>query len=220
MPKREQERKRKRTDPAAELYGILQKHFRFVRGRDNMPILATPRAGRNHGRLALAGAMADMGLKLGLELGTRYGQSARIWLDVIPGLELVCVDPYQAYHRTNQAEQEKVYRDAQANLAEYRNVALLRMTSRMAVPSFEDGSLDFVYIDGDHTFDEAVQDIIQFVPKVRTGGLVMVHDYCHFRLSGVIQAVDAYTHCHRIEPWYVTRDYEPTAFWQRGSERA
>ena len=29
----------------------------------------------------------------------------------------------------------------------------------------------------------------------------------------VVQAVDAYTHCHSIRPWYVTREKEPCAFW-------
>ena len=51
-------------------------------------------------------------------------------------------------------------------------------------------------------------------------GLVLVHDYCAFGMSGVIPAVDAYTHCHKIDPWFVTRDMEPTAFWQRGTEKA
>jgi len=225
MPRTEKARpgrssRKKVVSQEAALYQALKRHFRFVRGKDNLPILATPRAGRNNGRLGLANTMADLGFTRGLEIGTRYGQSARTWLDIIPGLELVCIDPYQAYHHTRQSEQEKIYADAQANLAEYRNVALLRITSRAAVHSFEDGSLDFVYIDGDHTFDEAAQDIIQYAPKVRPGGLVLVHDYCSFLRSGVIQAVDAYTHCHRIEPWYVTRDYEPTAVWQRGTERA
>ena len=220
MPRTEKARpgrssRKKVVSQEAVLYQTLHKHFRFVRGRDNMPVLGTPRAGRDRGRLGLASTMADLGFTRGLEIGTRYGQSARIWLDIIPKLELVCIDPY-----LGSAEQEKVYADAQANLAEYPNVVLLRITSRAAVPSFEDGSLDFVYIDGDHTFDEAVQDIVQYAPKVRSGGLVLVHDYCHFRRSGVIQAVDAYTRCHRIEPWYVTRDYEPTAVWQRGTERA
>jgi hypothetical protein len=80
--------------------------------------------------------------------------------------------------------------------------------------------LDFVFIDGDHRFDPCVQDLIRWTPKVRQGGMVLMHDYCAFSRAGVMKAVDAYTHCHRIDPWYITRDYAPTVFWQRGSERA
>ena len=35
------------------------------------------------------------------------------------------------------------------------------------------------------------------------------------RRGGVIEAVDAYTRCHMIHPWYVTREDLPTAFWVR-----
>jgi hypothetical protein len=28
-----------------------------------------------------------------------------------------------------------------------------------------------------------------------------------------MEAVDAYTKCHRIDPWFTTKNLEPTAFW-------
>lgn len=208
-----------------KLYDILNKQFRFNGGRDNMPILATPRDGRERGRQAIAQVMAELGFTRGMEIGTKYGQSARIWAEAIPHLTLVCIDPYKAYHHSNQEKQDKIYEDAKRNIARHAEetgaeILLDRRESLEVVSSLEDEIVDFVNVDGNHTFDACVQDIIQWVPKVKPGGLVLVHDYCTFRLSGVIRAVDAYTHCHRIEPWYVTRDYEPTAFWQRGTERA
>ena len=197
----------------------LKKHFRFIGGLDNLPELATPLTGRNQGRIDLAKTMNDMGLKKAVEVGSRYGASAILWKEHIPGLDITCIDPYRAYHRVSQERQDKIYAGACENAAKY-GFKLLRKASLDAVDDFEDGSLDWVNIDGDHTFDAAVQDIIRWAPKVRVGGLVLVHDYCAFGMSGVIPAVDAYTHCHRIDPWYVTRDMEPTAFWQRGAERA
>lgn len=196
----------------------LRKHFRFQGGRDNLPILATP-SRRLQGRLHLALTMRDMGFTKMVEVGTRYGASAMLWRENIPNLDLTCIDPYRAYHRVSQERQDLIYAGAQENAAKY-GFKLVRKASLDAVDDFEDGSLDCVNIDDDHTFDAAVQGIIRWAPKVREGGLVLVHDYCAFGLSGVIQAVDSYTHCHWIEPWYVTRDQEPTAFWQRGAERA
>jgi len=111
------------------------------------------------------------------------------------------------------------YAQAQRALEPY-NATIMRAASLDAVGEFADGSLDFVYIDGDHRFDACVQDLIRWAPKVRNGGLVMLHDYCAFERAGVMPAVDAYTHSHRIDPWYVTRDNLPTVFWQRGAERA
>ena len=192
----------------------LNQHFRFIGGLDNLPELATARdRGRRDtkGRLNLARVMNDMGLTKGVEVGSRYGASAILWKETIPELDLTCVDPYRAYHRVSQERQDLIYAGAKENADKY-GFKILRAASLEAVDLFKDGELDWVNIDGDHTFDAAVQDIIRWAHKVRVGGLVLVHDYCAFGMSGVIPAVDAYTHCHRIDPWYVTRDLEPTAF--------
>lgn len=205
-----------------DLRKSLEKHFRFAGGLDNLPILATSRYRRRSdgkGRQSLALVMNDIGVKKMVEVGTRYGASAILWKESIPGLDLTCIDPYLAYHRVSQERQDLIYAGAKENAAKY-GFKLLRQDSLYAVDNFQDGELDWVNIDGDHTFDAAVQDIIRWAPKVREGGLVLVHDYCAFGMSGVIPAVDAYTNCHRIDPWYVTRDMEPTAFWQRGAEKA
>ena len=202
-----------------DLRKALEKHFRFMGGMDNLPITATSVPRSNGGRKSLALVMRDMGLVKAAEIGCRYGASARLWRDGIPELDITCVDPYRAYHRVSQARQDLIYAGAQENSAKF-GFKLIRKASLNAVDDFADGSLDWVHIDGDHSFDAAVQDIVRWSPKVRVGGLVLVHDYCAFGLSGVMPAIDAYTHCHWIDPWYVTRDMEPTAFWQRGAERA
>ncbi len=205
-----------------DLRKSLEKHFRFIGGKDNLPILATSlyrRRSDGMGRVALAKLINDMGLKNAVEIGCRYGASGMLWREHIPDLSLTCIDPYRAYHRVSQARQDKIYAGALVN-AENAGFTILRAASLEIVDCFKDSSLDWVHIDGDHSFDAAVQDIIKWAPKVREGGLVLVHDYCRFGLSGVINAVDAYAHCHWIDPWYVTRDMEPTAFWQRGAERA
>lgn len=202
-----------------DLRQALEKHFRFIGGLDNLPLLATAMPRKAGGRVQLALTMRDMGLVKAVEVGCRYGASAKLWRENIPGLDITCIDPYRAYHRVSQERQDLVYEGAQKNAAEF-GFKIVRKASLDAVDDFADGSLDWVHIDGDHSFDAAVQDIIRWPPKVREGGLVLVHDYCAFGMSGVMPAVNAYTNCHWIDPWYVTRDMEPTAFWQRGAERA
>jgi len=209
-----------------EFHNTLKKFFRFTRDprRDNLPSLAKSR-GRwgvhnRHGRNALAKVMADMDLRKGAEIGTHLGESAKIWCDENPNLFLTCIDPYLSYPaRRSQPAQDNTYEKACENLQGY-NVKVVRGSSLDVVDDFEDGSLDFVYIDGDHEFDPVMQDLICWAPKVRSGGVIALHDYCVMAGGGVIQAIDAYTHCHRIDSWYVTADSCPTAFWQKGSERA
>ena len=87
------------------------------------------------------------------------------------------------------------------------------MTSMEAVANFDDNSLDFVYIDGLHTFDAVMLDLIFWSPKVRSGGIVAGHDYLEFPNGGIIPAVRAYVTGHGISDWYVTRDKNPSFFW-------
>jgi hypothetical protein len=42
---------------------------------------------------------------------------------------------------------------------------------------FEDNSLDFVYIDANHTYEGVKEDIKYWYPKVKPGGLLLGHDY-------------------------------------------
>ena len=54
---------------------------------------------------------------------------------------------------------------------------MLRMDGRKAFNFFSDESLDFVYIDANHKYEAVVEDIKNWFPKVRKGGVVSGHDY-------------------------------------------
>jgi hypothetical protein len=49
--------------------------------------------------------------------------------------------------------------------------------SKIAHGRFAEGSLDFVFIDGDHSYEGVRQDITNWLPKVRRGGTLAGHDY-------------------------------------------
>lgn len=190
------------------MQNILKKHFR-LRGlrHDNLPHLCTPLR-RDEGRLGLARVLADLGVRNGVEIGVRVGRSAMAWLDNNPQLHLTLVDPWMGERH------EKNWPKAIANM-KGKNADVWRMTSMEAVVKFDDNSLDFVHIDGNHEFDFACEDIINWSRKLKSGGVIAVHDYLEFHKAGVVAAVQAYTHSHHIDPWFVTRDRLPTAFWQK-----
>jgi predicted O-methyltransferase YrrM len=196
-----------------KLHDVIQKHFRIVPGNDNLPIVAHPLPKRDMGRVQLAKVVNDFGCRTGIEIGVGGGYSAALWCETAPGLQLTGIDPYdgKASGRRHAKAEKR---------AGKHNFTILKATSMEVVDQFDDESVDFLHIDGNHTFDFVVMDIVRYVPKVRPGGLVALHDYCPLTRGGVAQAVDAYVHCHRIDPWYITRDCNPTAFWERGVERA
>jgi predicted O-methyltransferase YrrM len=178
-------------------------------GHDNMPVYL-----RKGTRETLAECFGIMGFNTGVEIGTRKGIFAKTLCQANPKLHLYCVDPWMAYAGVKQQDQDILYDIAKKALTGL-NVTLVRKFSMDALDNFEMDSLDFVYIDGNHTFDYCCSDIIFWSRKVKPGGVVAVHDYMPGTWHGVMQAVDAYTHCHDIRPWYTTRERESTAFWMK-----
>ena len=68
----------------------------------------------------------------------------------------------------------------------------IKMTSVNASKLFEDKSLDFVFIDASHEYKDVKEDIISWIPKVKSGGVIAGHDYYpdHPDWGGVYKAVN------------------------------
>lgn len=54
---------------------------------------------------------------------------------------------------------------------------LLETTSENAARQFDDESVDFVFVDGDHSYSATFDDISWWWPKVRRGGMIGGHDF-------------------------------------------
>jgi hypothetical protein len=177
---------------------------------DNLP----RGSGRGVGRKQLAELWNDLGYKTGAEIGVRKAKFSTHICRCIPEVHLYCIDPWVPYarRRYSKQRQDEYWRISVKALEPY-NTTILRMTSMDALDKFKDDQLDFVFIDGDHQFDAVMLDLIHWSRKIRSGGMIALHDYYHFNWSGVVEAVRAYTHCHKIDPWYVTKELEPTCYW-------
>jgi hypothetical protein len=164
-------------------------------------------------RANVANVMVEAKYKKGAEIGVAQARHARQLFKIIPGLHLFCVDPWTKYSvRNSQQKQDANYQTTCNRLKDY-NATILKKTSAQALADIADGSLDFVYIDGLHTFDSVMFDLIKWSAKVRKGGMIAGHDYYEFYRYGVIEAVNAYTRAHRVDAWYLTRELRATYFW-------
>jgi predicted O-methyltransferase YrrM len=123
------------------------------------------------------------GWKRGAELGVDKAILTAMLLRECPRLEqLIAVDIFPNLKRSNQAfELEKQYPE---------RLDLFMGTTNHSSLNIEDGSLDFVFIDADHSYDSVKDDIARWAPKVRTGGWVGGHDYHPRKWPGVVKAVD------------------------------
>ena len=75
-----------------------------------------------------------------------------------------------------QAHYDGIYAKVVKQFKRYKNVHIHRMTSGQWFNSFK-GELDWVYIDGDHSFDGCFDDLIRSREVVRKGGFIFGDDY-------------------------------------------
>lgn len=167
----------------------------------------------NFGRIQLADLFRELEFKVGAEIGVEKGYYSATLCKANPDLHLFSIDPWRvtAYglsateYKDTQATFERYYQAAKKRLAPYQ-CEVLRWTSMYAVDEFDADSLDFVYIDGNHDFQNTVNDIVEWSKKVRPGGIISGHDYCYYRKEANIHVkyvVNAYTQAYGIIPWFV-----------------
>ncbi len=176
-------------------------------------------------RVDLPDLCVRLGYRQGAEVGVWRGAFSALFLEA--GLGMTCVDPWVSYPawqdtKNSLAPEEQAafmataHADAVARL-EPLGGRLLRAFSLDAAREIPDRSLDFVYIDGNHTQEAVTADLEAWVPKVRRGGLVAGHDYRIFRNKPtihVVEAVRAYVAAHDVRPWYVLAgDKTPSFLW-------
>lgn len=68
-------------------------------------------------------------------------------------------------------------------------VTPIKLESTIASKNYADNSLDFVFIDANHGYEDVKKDIQAWYPKVKVGGYIGGHDYSMY-WTGVIKAVD------------------------------
>lgn len=160
----------------------------------------------------IAEMFAECGFKVGAEIGVRWGEYSEMILRKNPGVKLYCVDSWAPYERVGQVRQDRIYSRAKRVLG-HLGATLIRKPSQEALADFADRSLDFVYIDAMHDFDNCMMDLIGWSKKVKSGGIVAGHDFTNMPGCGVIPAVEAYTRGHMIYEWYITRDELHSFLW-------
>lgn len=129
---------------------------------------------------------------IGIEIGSYRGESTSIFLNSNAFSKLYCIDPWMpGYDPKDLAATDEI------SLAEvefderFKDNAViikLKQTSDSAVSLFQDESIDFIYIDGNHQYEFVKRDILNYLPKLKTGCYITGHDW-HPNWPGVIKAV-------------------------------
>lgn len=164
----------------------------------------------------------DMGLVgEGVEVGVNIGNHCAKILELWNGRLIHLIDPWVNKDNTFNYVQNRFRNNTE-------RVKIHRLTSVEASKLFDDNSLDWVYLDGDHSYSSVCADLISWYPKVKSGGVISGHDYfipgggyigdCNY-LTGrkkniIIGAFSAVNTFGKILGWkvYKTRNRVPTFY--------
>jgi len=101
----------------------------------------------------------------GIEIGCYEGALIKMFLEQIPTLDMTTIDVAPIYQKI-----------VESSLPFMQRLRILHCESDEAVPLIK-GQVDFVYIDGDHSYEQCKKDIINYLPLVRSGGILAGHNY-------------------------------------------
>ena len=124
----------------------------------------------------------DVSVEIGTHLGVFSVEFLKRWRD---GGAHICVDPWEyddsyldVISDDNETHQNSRYQEALKNLKPFGSrVVILRADSFNASQLFAQASVSFVYVDADHSYVGAMQDMCFWWPKIRHGGVLAGHDY-------------------------------------------
>lgn len=113
-----------------------------------------------------------------IEIGCYSGESTIIFSDYFKNV--ITIDPLESnYHDSDSASEsdfEMVYNVFMNRIKYRKNITLIRKKSDDAI-HFIENKVDFVYIDGMHTYDQVKKDIINYRSLINDGGFIGGHDY-------------------------------------------
>lgn len=141
----------------------------------------------------------------GAEIGVWSGDFSEILIQELNPKEISLIDPwtfrtepafegsgYAGSLAKSQADMDELYLHVTKRFTTDKRVKIHRLESADAANLFPSGSLDWVYIDGDHRYISAINDIRIWKEKITPDGLVTGDDYGAqgWWEGGVTKAVD------------------------------
>lgn len=118
---------------------------------------------------------AVQGVDFAIEMGVYMGRSSKVMLDANPKLHLWAVDPCMV-DGTHECVRYFLRDEIQAGRCE-----VIRKFTNEAAPMLQHmkGKIGLVFIDAGHDFGNVVNDVKNWIPLLRPGGIACGHDLEH-----------------------------------------
>jgi predicted O-methyltransferase YrrM len=125
-----------------------------------------------------------------VEIGCYTGESTCVFAQHFG--RVITIDPHMSDYdekdvaaKSDMIEVNKAFKE---RTSKYNNIVHVRKLSDFAFMDIKE-PIDFVYIDGMHTYEQVFKDITNYLPLIREGGAIGGHDY-HPAWPGIMKAVN------------------------------
>jgi len=138
---------------------------------------------------------------VGIEIGVLKGETSHELLSACPRIKkLYGVDPYKGYQdldRFRTEEDMKRYQEiCNKNMNKFADrFELIVDSSENSVNRFSDNSIDFIFIDGQQTYDSVKNELQSYYPKIKSRGMIFGHDG---NLENIIRAYKDFRNENKI----------------------
>lgn len=121
-----------------------------------------------------------------VEIGVRYGQSIDYMLKNFNIEYYYGIDPYLSYPEYSIDGFDNIikctggdilYQQVLNKYKDFPNVEIIRKLSNDAIDIIPDNSIDVCFIDGNHIYEYVYNDLKNYFPKVKSGGIICGDDY-------------------------------------------
>ena len=143
-----------------------------------------------------------------IEIGSYMGESTMMFATSNMFNKIHAIEPFKGEEEFNDLfgyDWETVKKEFLLNTRYWDNrdiITLWEDYSYDIADEFKDGSVDFIYVDGSHEYEDVKRDIELYLPKIKQGGFIAGHDYMDY-FEGCKKAVQETVG----EPDEIFRDY-------------
>jgi predicted O-methyltransferase YrrM len=123
------------------------------------------------------------------EIGAYRGLSC--WCMAQTARSVISIDSHRAWtNGQTQGEELTTLEDFKMAVGGFPNVSWIVGTSKDACNQLRTKRYDMIFLDAMHTYEDCLEDITRWWPKLRRGGVFAGHDYRHADFPGVEKAFD------------------------------
>ncbi len=118
-----------------------------------------------------------------IEIGSYMGESTHIFGSCGLFTEINCIEPFSGtenFNDKNNHTWEEVWEEYDTNTRQFKDIVKLHEDysyDEKVLSKFNDDEYDFIYVDGNHSFESTRQDFELYIPKIKSNGVLGGHDY-------------------------------------------